>query len=106
MTGSPVVRVTVALHGTDAELAAGLWDVNPATGKQALITRGVYRLTAPAPGRTAQLTFELSPTAWMLGQGHQLKFELTPDDSPTWRPDTQPATMTLTNLSLTIPIHG
>ena len=106
VTGSPVVRVTVALQGTDAELAARLWDVNPATGKQALITRGVYRLTAPGTGRTAQLTFELSPAAWILGQGHHLKLELTPDDSPTWRPDTLPATMTLTNLSLGIPIHG
>lgn len=33
LTGAPVVQVTVALHGTDAELAARLWDVNPATGQ-------------------------------------------------------------------------
>jgi dienelactone hydrolase len=106
LTGSPVVRVTVALDGTDSELAARLWDVNPATGKQALITRAIYRLTAPAPGSTHRLAFELWPTAWELAAGHQLKLELTPDDSPTWRPDTLPATMTLTHLSLTSPTRG
>jgi hypothetical protein len=103
LLGAPVVHVTVHLDGTDAELAARLWDVDPATGNQALITRAVYRLTAPAPGTTQRLAFELWPTAWALGAGHQLKLELTPDDSPTWRPDNLPATMTLTHLSLTIP---
>jgi hypothetical protein len=105
LLGSPVVRVTATLTGTDGELAARLWDVDPATGKQALITRAIYRLTAPAPGST-RLAFELWPTAWELAAGHQLKLELTPDDSPTWRPDNLPATMTLTQLSLTAPSHG
>jgi len=106
LTGSPVVRVRVTLDSTDSELAARLWDVDPATGKQALITRAIYRLTAAAPGATQRLAFELWPTAWELGAGHQLKLELTPDDSPTWRPDNLPATMTLTHLSLTIPTHS
>jgi hypothetical protein len=106
LAGAPVIRVTVALNGTDTELAARLWDVDPATGKQALITRGIYRLTGPAPGSTQRLAVQLWPTAWQLGPGHQLKLELTPDDSPTWRPDNLPATMTLTRLSLTIPTRG
>ncbi|HEV2451887.1 MAG TPA: CocE/NonD family hydrolase C-terminal non-catalytic domain-containing protein [Streptosporangiaceae bacterium] len=106
LIGAPVVRVTVALDGTDTELAARLWDVDPATGEQALITRAVYRLTAPAPGSTQQLAFELWPTGWALGAGHQLKLELTPDDSPTWRPDNLPASMTLTGISLTIPVRA
>jgi hypothetical protein len=103
LAGAPVVHVTV---GLDGELAARLWDADPATGKQALITRGVYRLTAPAPGRTRTLAFQLWPAAWALGAGHQLKLELTPDDSPTWRPDNLPATMTLTHISLTIPTRA
>jgi X-Pro dipeptidyl-peptidase C-terminal non-catalytic domain/X-Pro dipeptidyl-peptidase (S15 family) len=106
LLGAPVVRVTVTLNGTDAELAARLWDVDPATGQQALITRGIYRLTAPAPGQGQNLAFELWPTAWPLGAGHELKLELTPDDSPTWRPDNLPATITLTHLSLTTPTHA
>jgi hypothetical protein len=106
LLGAPVVHVTVTLNSTDAELAARLWDVDPATGQQALITRGIYRLTAPAPGSTQQLAFELWPTAWQLGPGHQLKLELTPDDSPTWRPDNLPATMTLAKVTLSVPLHG
>lgn len=94
--GAPVAHVTVTLNGTDAELAARLWDVDPATGKQALITRGICRLTTPAPGSTRRLAFELWPTAWALGVGHQLKLELIPDDAPTWRPDNLPSTMKLT----------
>jgi predicted acyl esterase len=101
-----VVHVTVSLDGTDAELAARLWDIDPATGKQALITRATYRLTAPATGQVQKLAFELWPTAWQLAAGHQLKLELTPDDSPTWRPDNLPATMTPTHLSLTLPTRG
>jgi predicted acyl esterase len=66
----------------------------------------VYRLTAPAPGSTQELVFELWPTSWQLGPGDQLKLELTSDDSPTWRPDNLPATMTLTHLSLTVPTHS
>jgi len=106
LAGSPVVRVSVALTGTDAELAARLWDVDPATGQQALITRGVYRLTAPATGQATRLAFELWPAAWSLGAGHQLKLELTTDDSPTWRPDNLPGSMTLTRVSLTLPIRA
>jgi dienelactone hydrolase len=105
LLGAPVVHVTVSLDGTDAELAARLWDVDPATGQQALITRAVYRLTGPAPGGTQRLAFELWPTAWALGAGHQLKLELTPDDSATWRPDNLPSSMTLSGVSLTVPTH-
>jgi predicted acyl esterase len=106
LTGAPVVHVSVTLDGTDTELAARLWDIDPATGKQALITRSIYRLTAPAPGHVQKLAVQLWPTAWTLGTGHQLKLELTPDDSPTWRPDNLPSSMTLADVSLTIPPHA
>ena len=106
LVGAPVARVSVALDGTDAELAARLWDVDPATGRQALITRGIFRLTAPASGSVQRLAFELWPTAWALAAGHQLKLELTPDDSPAWRPDNLPGGMTLTKVSLTVPVQG
>ena len=66
----------------------------------------MYRLTAPAPGRVAKVAFQLWPAAWTLGAGHQLKLELTPDDSPTWRPDNLAATMTLSGVSLTIPTRN
>lgn len=106
LIGAPVVRLTATLAGTDAELAARLWDVDLATGQQALITRGVYRLTAPAADQRLQAAFELWPTAWALVAGHRLKLEITPDDSPTWRPDTLPSSITVSNVSLTVPARS
>ncbi len=106
LIGAPVVRLTATLAGTDAALAARLWDVDPATGQQALITRTVYRLTASAPGQQLRAVFELWPAAWSLAAGHRLKLELTPDDSPTWRPDTLPSAVTVSDLTLTLPAHG
>lgn len=106
LIGAPVMRLTATLAGTDAELAVRLWDVDPATGQQALITRGVYRLTASAPGQQLQTAFELWPIAWALAAGHQLKLEITPDDSPTWRPDTLASAITLSNVSLALPARG
>ena len=106
LIGAPVIRLTANLAGTDAELAARLWDTDPATGQQALITRGVYRLTASAAGQQLQVAFELWPTAWALAAGHQLKLEITPDDSPTWRPDTLPSGITVSNVSLTAPARS
>ncbi|MGE5290726.1 MAG: CocE/NonD family hydrolase C-terminal non-catalytic domain-containing protein [Micromonosporaceae bacterium] len=106
LMGAPVVRLAATLTGTDAELAVRLWDVDPATGRQALITRAVYRLTAAAPGQQLQAAFELWPTAWALAAGHQLKLEITPDDSPTWRPDTLASAVTVSNVSLTLPARS
>lgn len=104
LMGSPTVRVTAALSGTDAELAARLWDVNPATGKQALITRAVYRLTGAAPSSVHNIAFELWPTAWSLGAGHELKLEITPNDAPAWRADDLPSSVTLSKISLSVPV--
>lgn len=104
--GAPVVHVTAQLTGTDAILAARLWDLNPATGQQALITRSVFRLTGPAPGSVHQLAFELWPTAWALSPGHELKLELTQTDGPTWRLDNLPSTLTLSGLRLTVPARA
>ncbi|TMB90176.1 MAG: hypothetical protein E6J45_09260, partial [Chloroflexi bacterium] len=51
------------------------------------------------------LAFELWSNAWQLQCSHQLRLELTQDDAPTWRADTDKAsTMSLTNLSLSLPV--
>jgi predicted acyl esterase len=104
LVGGPTVHVTVGLNGTNAELAARLWDVDPTTGEMTLITRAVYRLVG-TPGQTMRIAYELWPTGWQLPAGHQLRLELTPNDAPTWRADNLPATLSLSHVSLTVPVQ-
>jgi hypothetical protein len=103
LLGSLVVNVTAALTGTNAELAARLFDVDPTGANQTLITRTVYRLTGN-PGQTFPLSFELPSPAWQLQPGHQLRLELTQGDAPTWHADTLASTLQLSDLQLTVPI--
>lgn len=101
IAGAPTATVDVAMTGTDAELAARLWDVRG--NNQTLITRAVYRLTSASPTSTQTLQIPLWPTAWQVGAGDQLKLELTQNDSSTWRPDNLASTLTLSSVSLTVP---
>ncbi|MGI8847445.1 MAG: CocE/NonD family hydrolase C-terminal non-catalytic domain-containing protein [Candidatus Dormibacteria bacterium] len=103
LTGAPVVHASVTALGPNAELAARLWDVDPTTGKQTLVTRSVYRIVAGLLGGTQPIAFELWPNAWRVGAGHQLKLELTQDDSPVWRPDNLPSALTISGLRLDLP---
>ncbi|WP_158554008.1 S15 peptidase family protein [Micromonospora deserti] len=105
LVGAPVVRVTATLIGTDAELAARLFDVDPAAGTQTLITRAVLRVTG-STGLAQEVTCQLWPTGWRLPIGHQLKLELTATDTPTWRANNQPAALALSNLEVTVPLHA
>ncbi|MGV9249618.1 CocE/NonD family hydrolase C-terminal non-catalytic domain-containing protein [Streptomyces sp. NPDC003710] len=104
ITGSPVVHVTVTLDGSNAEVAARLFDANPASGTQTLITRAVYRITG-SPGRSLPLAFELWPAGWQVQSGHQLKLELTQGDAPTWRPDNETSSLAFSGLQLTVPLN-
>jgi predicted acyl esterase len=104
VVGSPVVHVTATLNGSNAELAARLFDVNPANGTQTLVTRAVYRITGSS-GQSLPLVFELWPAGWQVPSGHQLKLELTQGDAPTWRPDNETSRLELSGLQLTVPVR-
>ena len=110
LVGSPVVHVTAAvtLSGTTAELTARLWDIYPGVN-QSLISRTVYRVQSTAGTHTLPLAFELWQNAWQLQCGHQVRLELTQDDGSgifgaTWRPDSQTSSMSLSNMSLSLPV--
>ena len=104
LAGAPIVNVDVAVTGTSAEIAARLWEVNPTTGNQTLITRTVYRIEQAGPTGTAHLAFELWPQAWQFIAGDQVKLELTQNDNPVWRPDNIASSITYTNLDLGLPL--
>jgi dienelactone hydrolase len=103
LAGAPIVNVTVAVSGTSAEVAARLWEIDP-SGTQTLITRTVYRIEDSGPTGNDHLTFELWPQAWQFIPGDTIKLELTQDDSPVWRPDNLPSSLTFTHLDLALPL--
>lgn len=102
LVGAPVVHADALLLGWNAEVAASLWDVNPATGTQTLVTRSVQRLVG-LPGQTLPLAFELWPTAWHVAPGDQLQLQLTQNDAPTWRPDNLPSALSFSHVDVRIP---
>jgi|GEM_PF-175654 len=103
--GGPVLRASVTVTGPDAAWAARLWDVDPSTGTQTLITRAVYRDSATAASSSSSVAFELWPTAWVLPPGHELKLELTQDDTPTWRTDNLPSVVMWSGVTLSLPVR-
>lgn len=105
LIGAPVVTADALLAGSNAELAASLWQVDPAAGTETLITRAVQRLVG-SPGTTLHLRFELWPTAWFVPPGDRLSLQLTQMDSPTWRADNEPSALTLTGVGLRVPTRA
>jgi dienelactone hydrolase len=103
LVGSPAVNVDVAVTGLSAEVAARLWEVDGA-GNQTLVSRTVYRIEETSPTTNDHLSFELWPQAWQFQPGDQLKLELTQDDSPVWRPDNLPSSLSFSNLDLALPM--
>ncbi|MDQ6798499.1 MAG: acetylxylan esterase, partial [Actinomycetota bacterium] len=90
------VQVPYTLAGaTTATLNARVW-VQPAAGGPALlVTRGTYRIDTPAyDGLSGILRLPLYGNHWPFAVGDRIRLDLTQDDAPTYRPDTQPCTIT------------
>lgn len=101
MLGLPEVTLTANPSAADMYIGAHLFDVDPATGHQTLVTRGIYRLTGPG---TQQVAFQLFGNNYDFPQGDALKLELTTNDNPSFHaPDDSNASVTVSNVSLTIP---
>ena len=88
LLGLPTVEISsVDPSADDMYIAARLWDVDPDVGgnkaAQTLVTRGVYRLGDDAI--VTNVEFKLFGAAYTFAQGHDIKLELTADDSPSFR---------------------
>jgi predicted acyl esterase len=81
MLGMPEVTLTADPSAPDMFVAARLWDVDPAADRQTLVDRGVYRLGSSEP---QEIRFQLNGNAYTFEPGHQMKLELTADDSPSF----------------------
>jgi hypothetical protein len=103
LLGSPTVIANLNVTGEFAFVAARLWDVDPASGNQTLVARGVYRIDASAPDGLQ--VFQLHPGAWHFAAGHIPKLELLGQDSPYVRSANGAFSISVSDLQLRVPVH-
>lgn len=103
LLGSPTVSATLDVTGEHAYVAARLLDVDPTTDTETLVARGVYRIDPTAPD--GKVTFQLHPGAWHFAAGHVTKLELLGRDAPYLRPSNGTFSMSVSDLTLQLPVH-
>jgi cephalosporin-C deacetylase-like acetyl esterase len=99
LMGLPTVTATVKTVGPFGELVARLWDVLP-SGKQRLITRGVYRLNDNQEGA---ITFQLHGNGYEFPAGDTVKLQLLGRDAPYYRASNGTFAIEATNLTVSLP---
>jgi fermentation-respiration switch protein FrsA (DUF1100 family) len=98
LMGTTHVRADIAVTGHNALLVGRLWDVDPATGHQRLVDRGVVRLRS-----RRIVSFDLNGNAYKFARGHQIKLELLGRDSPTYRAANGAFSVTVEKLRVALP---
>jgi predicted acyl esterase len=102
LIGQPVITGKVVTAGRYGQLDARVWDLNPKTGKQLLITRGVYRLTDNQKG---SFTFTLDGNGWRFAKRHRIVVELLGRDAPTYAASPTPFSARLTKVKVALPVR-
>jgi X-Pro dipeptidyl-peptidase C-terminal non-catalytic domain/X-Pro dipeptidyl-peptidase (S15 family) len=103
LIGLPRLTLSFTSTAPDTELNSRLWDVAP-DGTQTLVTRGARREVGTDVGART-ITYELFGNAWRFEAGHRLMLEVAPDDAPYLRADNFPATVTIENAKLELPVR-
>jgi hypothetical protein len=103
LLGAPQVTADLQVTGQFAFIAARLWDVDPASNTETLVTRGLYRIDSNAPN--GEQTFQLHPGAWHFANGHIAKLELLGQDPPYARDSNGTFQIQVSNLMLQLPTH-
>jgi predicted acyl esterase len=103
LLGAPQVTATLNVTGSFPLIAARLWDVDPSTNTETLVTRGLYRINSTSPN--GQQTFQLHPGAWTFAPGHIAKLELLGQDPPYARTSNGTFSIAVSGLKLTLPTH-
>jgi predicted acyl esterase len=108
LMGSPTVVADITSPGSDSQIAARLFDVDPGTNTQTLVARGLWR---PAITSTPQTqVFQLHPNGYKFPDGHIVKLELLPKDSGSvaansyGRTSNNQQSVTVENLELRLPV--
>jgi acetyl xylan esterase AXE1 len=100
LLGSPTVVATLNVTGEFPEVAARLWDVDPATNTETLVARGLYRVQS-----SGRQVFQLHPGAWHFAAGHTAKLELLGQDAPYARASNGQFSIAVSTLQLRLPVH-
>jgi hypothetical protein len=87
-----------------SQLAARLEDVNPSTGDETLVARGLYRPEVNSGVNPTRQVFQLHPNGWKFEQGHVAKLELLPADQPYGRNSNGQGLLIVSNLELRLPV--
>ena len=102
LMGSPTIVADLLSPGPQSQLIGRLVDVDPATGNETLVARGVYR---PKTGTAAsRQVFQLHPNGYRFAPGHIAKLELLPSDAPYARKSNGQLPVTVANLDLRLPV--
>jgi predicted acyl esterase len=104
LMGSPTIVADINSPGPNSQLAARLLDVDPASGNETLVARGLYRPEINSGTQATRQVFQLHPSGWKFETGHVAKLELLPADQPYGRNSNGQATVTVSNLELNLPV--
>lgn len=103
LMGSPTIVADVRSTGPSSQLVSRLLDVDPSSGEETLVARGIYRPELSPTGGVRQV-FQLHPNGYELAAGHVAKLELLPSDAPYARKSNGQAPITISNLDLRLPV--
>ena len=101
--GSPTIVADILSLGPTSQVAARLLDVDPVSGNQILVARGLYRAEIRPDTASCQV-FQLHPNGWEFKEGHIIKLELLPADQPYGRNSNGQLPVTVSNLRLRLPV--
>ena len=102
--GSPTIVADITSPSPTSQIAARLLDVDPASGNETLVARGLYRPEINSGTEATRQVFQLHPNGWKFAAGHVAKLELLPADQPYGRNSNGQAPVTVSNLELRLPV--
>jgi hypothetical protein len=102
LLGRPTVEARVVARGPFGQLDSRLWDVDPATGTQLLVTRGAYRLR---PNQRGAVVFQLNGNGYRFAPGHRVRLELVGRDAPYLRPSNGSFAVDVSRLRVELPVR-
>lgn len=101
MIGPARVTVPYTATGTELQLNARLYDLDPDGGEQLLVDRGFRALVEPS----GDAVFHLLGNGWRFEPGHRIRLELAQDDDPFIKRSNLPSSMTLAGATLELPVR-